>query len=152
MRLYYSLIAALLLSATPVFAEEAATVVNIHPAGLEGTKQGVKQFVGVSGKNAGAKGISMNKVVIPAGGSAEPHTHSDYESTIYLLKGKVRTYYGEGLKQSIVSEAGDFIYIPANMLHYPVNLSKTEEAIAIVARNDPDEQEHVVLYEGAKPE
>jgi uncharacterized RmlC-like cupin family protein len=30
--------------------------------------------------------------------------------------------------------------------HQPVNLSTTEPAIAIVARNDPEEQEHVVLY------
>jgi uncharacterized RmlC-like cupin family protein len=28
----------------------------------------------------------------------------------------------------------------------PVNLSETEEVIAVVARNDPNEQESVVLY------
>ena len=28
----------------------------------------------------------------------------------------------------------------------PFNLSDAEPAIAIVARNDPNEQEHVVLY------
>jgi uncharacterized RmlC-like cupin family protein len=30
--------------------------------------------------------------------------------------------------------------------HQPFNLSDTEPAIAIVTRNDPDEQEHVVVY------
>jgi uncharacterized RmlC-like cupin family protein len=30
--------------------------------------------------------------------------------------------------------------------HQPINLSDTEPAIAIVARNDPNEQEHVELY------
>ncbi|MFO1241947.1 MAG: cupin domain-containing protein [Rickettsiales bacterium] len=125
-------------------------VVNIHPEAIT-SKQGLKQFVGVSRKNSGATGISMNKVVIPPGGAAKPHSHSNFESTIYVMKGRVRTYYGKDLKDSIVSEAGDFIYIPPNTPHYPVNLSKTEEAIGIVARTDPEEQEHVMMYEGELP-
>lgn len=120
-------------------------VANIHPKAIT-SKQGLKQFVGVSGDNSDAKGISMNKVVIPPGGSAAAHTHSDYESTIYVLKGRVKTYYGEGLKQSVVSKAGDFLYIPPGVPHRPVNLSKTESAIGIVARTDAHEQEHVILY------
>ena len=31
--------------------------------------------------------------------------------------------------------------------HQPVNLSETETARAIVVRNDPNEQEHVILYD-----
>ena len=31
--------------------------------------------------------------------------------------------------------------------HQPVNLSETEAARAIVVRNDPNEQEHVILYD-----
>src|SRR4029079_14700067 len=46
---------------------------------------------------------------------------------------------------SVVNEAGDFIFIPPDVPHQPINLSNTEPAIAIVARNDPDEQEHVIL-------
>jgi uncharacterized RmlC-like cupin family protein len=30
--------------------------------------------------------------------------------------------------------------------HQPFNLSDTEPAIAIVARSDPNEQEHTILY------
>jgi uncharacterized RmlC-like cupin family protein len=45
----------------------------------------------------------------------------------------------------VVNEAGDFIFIPPDVPHQPVNLSNTEPAIAIVARNDPNEQEHVIL-------
>jgi len=44
------------------------------------------------------------------------------------------------------NEAGDFIYIPAGLPHQPTNLSDTEAAHAIVSRNDPNEQENVVLY------
>ena len=37
------------------------------------------------------------------------------------------------------------MYIPANVPHLPYNLSKTEPAVAVVARTDPNEQESVVL-------
>ncbi len=116
--------------------------------GVEATKskQVLPMFPGISGKTAGAKGLSLLKVVIPPGGSAEAHRHSGYESAIYLIQGRVETRYGENLKKSVVNHAGDFIFIPADVPHKPVNLSKTESAIAIVARNDANEQEHVVPY------
>ena len=72
--------------------------------------------------------------------------HKGFESAVYLLQGRVETRYGEGLKKSVVNVAGDFIFIPPDVPHQPFNLSDTEPAIAIVARNDPNEQEHVVLY------
>ena len=111
------------------------------------TRQKLPNFVGISGKTAGAKGLSMNLVIIPPGAAAEPHFHKDYESAVYVLKGRVETRYGEGLKESVITEAGDFVFIPPDLPHQPVNLSKTEAAQAIVVRNDPDEQEHVILYD-----
>jgi uncharacterized RmlC-like cupin family protein len=111
------------------------------------TRQKLPNFVGISGKTAGAKGLSMHLVIIPPGAAAEPHFHKDYESAVYVLKGRVETRYGEGLKESVITEAGDFVFIPPNLPHQPVNLSKTAAAQAIVVRNDPDEQEHVILYE-----
>ena len=72
--------------------------------------------------------------------------HKGFESAIYILQGRVETRYGEGLKNSVVNVAGDFLFIPPDVPHQPINLSDTEPAIAIVARNDPNEQEHVELY------
>jgi uncharacterized RmlC-like cupin family protein len=120
-----------------------AEIITIHPTATSDTKQGLPVFVGISGKNAGTKHISMNKVVIPAGKSAKAHLHKGYESVIYIIKGRVKTLYGEGLKKSVINEAGDFLYIPADLPHKPINLSDTEEAVAIVARTDPNEQESV---------
>jgi uncharacterized RmlC-like cupin family protein len=88
----------------------------------------------------------MNMVVIPAGGKAEPHYHRGYETAIYILKGRVETRYGKDLARSVVHEEGDFLFIPPGLPHQPVNLSATETALAIVARNDPGEQESVVPY------
>ena len=120
-----------------------AEIITVRPSATTGTKQGLPIFQGISGQNAGAKGISMNKVIIPPGGAAKAHRHKGYESVIYLIKGRVQTFYGEGLKKSVINEAGDFLYIPADLPHKPINLSTTEAAEAIVARTDPDEQESV---------
>jgi len=54
--------------------------------------------------------------------------------------------YGEGLKESVVTEKGDFLFIPPGVPHQPINLSDTEPALAIVSRNIATEQEPVVLY------
>lgn len=122
---------------------EEAEIVVIKPDASVGSKQGLPVFQGISGQNAGAKGISMNRVVIPPGGSAKAHVHKGYESVVYLIKGRVKTLFGEGLKKSVINETGDFLYIPADLPHKPINLSDTEAAEAIVARTDPNEQESV---------
>ena len=54
--------------------------------------------------------------------------------------------FGEGLKESVITEQGDFLFIPPGVPHQPVNLSDTEPALAIVSRNIASEQEPVVLY------
>ena len=140
------------LAGTPAMADDAAKastsdVISVRPAESVMTRQKLPGFVGVSEKTTGAKGLSMNLIVIPPGGQAEAHTHQGFESAVYLLKGKVKTLYGPDLKKSVINEAGDFLFIPPDVPHQPINLSTTEEAVAIVSRNDPREQEHVVLYQ-----
>lgn len=124
-------------------------IVVVRPAAEIMSRQGLPFFVGISRDTAGARGICMNLVIIPPGGAAEPHLHRGHETVIYLLRGRVETRYGRGLQESVINEAGDFIYIPADVPHQPVNLSATEPAQALVARNDPDEQENVVPYDPA---
>lgn len=137
-------------SSTPGCSDQhPSEIVTVRPDAETLTRQRLPYFVGISQTTVGAKGISMNLVVIPPGGSAEPHFHRDYETAIYLIKGRVETRYGAGLKQSIINEAGDFIFIPPGVPHQPYNLDTTEPAHALVARNDPNEQENVVLYDPA---
>ena len=126
-----------------------ASVITVRPTEEIMTRQRLPNFVGVSAETAGSRGLCMNMVIIPAGGAAEPHYHDGFETAIYLMKGRVETLYGAGLRQSVINEAGDFIFIPPGVPHQPRNLSDTEAAIAIIARNDPKEQESVVLYDPA---
>jgi uncharacterized RmlC-like cupin family protein len=121
-------------------------VVVVRPTAEIMSRQQLPYYVGISEVTAGAKNISMNLIVIPPGGAAEPHLHKGYETAIYLLKGRADTRYGEQLRNSVICQEGDFIYIKADVPHQPINLSTTEPVLALVARNDANEQEHVVTY------
>jgi len=121
-------------------------IVTVRPKETTGTKQQLSSFVGISEKTAGSTGLCMHKIIIPPGGSAVAHIHDGYETAIYVIQGRAKTLYGEGLSESVINQAGDFIFIPANVPHQPTNLSDTEEVVAIVARNDPNEQESVIPY------
>ena len=122
-------------------------IITVRPTVTTTTVQRLPNYVGISEQTAGSTGLSMNLVVIPAGAKADPHVHLGYETAIYLLKGRVETRYGDKLAKTVVNEAGDFIFIPAGVPHQPINLSETEAALAIVARNDANEQEHVKPYQ-----
>ena len=125
----------------------AAEVKAVRPAAEVLTKQRLPYFVGVSGATVGARGLSMHIVVIAPGARAEPHAHRGHETAIYVLEGRVETRYGEGLAASVISEPGDFLFIPPGVPHEAINCSASEPARAIVARNDAAEQDNVVPYQ-----
>jgi uncharacterized RmlC-like cupin family protein len=134
-------------SRTTAIAE--AELVTVRPDATVMTRQRLSYFVGVSGLSANAGGIAMNLAVIPPGVAAAPHLHKGFETAIYVLDGEVETRYGPGPAKSVINRAGDFLFIPAGVPHQPVNLSATEPARAIVARNDANEHESVVPYDPA---
>ncbi|MFM0306425.1 cupin domain-containing protein [Paraburkholderia sp. RL17-383-BIF-A] len=132
-----------------VLRDARAPVVKVRPDREMATTQRLPYFVGISAGTAGTTGLSMYMVVVPPGGHAEPHFHADYETAIYMLEGKIETRYGPGLRESVITEAGDFLFIPPGVPHQPFNLDANTAARAIVARNHADEHERVVPYDPA---
>jgi uncharacterized RmlC-like cupin family protein len=118
----------------------------IRPGPEATERQHLDYFLGVSGDTCGATRLAMHLVVVPPGAAAEPHYHDGYETAIYQLEGRVETRFGETLERSVVTEAGDFLFVPPGVPHQAVNLSETERAVALIARNDAGEQERVVPY------
>ncbi len=122
------------------------TVQALRPDRGVMTRQRLPYFIGISGETVGARGLSMHIVVIPPGARAEPHKHVGYETGIYVLEGRVCTRWGPALEHEIISEPGDFLFVPPDVPHEAINLSTTEVARAVVARNDPAEQDKVEPY------
>ena len=123
------------------------TVVTVSTPKEVMTQQSLPYFIGISKETTGARGLSMNLVVIPPGAQADCHFHKNFETGIYVLKGEVLTRYGRRLEHSVINKVGDFLFIPPGLPHQPSNCSNTEPAIGVVVRNDPNEQENVVPYE-----
>ncbi len=71
--------------------------------------------------------------------------------SIVTVRPRASTATRQRLEQRVVNGPGDFLFIPPGVLHQPINLSATEPAIAIVARNHPQEQEHVELLAPPAP-
>jgi uncharacterized RmlC-like cupin family protein len=129
-------------------SDTAPRVQRIEPRQEVATLQRLPYFVGLSGQSVGATGLSMHLVVIPPGGRSEPHLHLGYETGIYVLEGEVLTRWGAALENQTVSRAGEFLFIPPGIPHEAVNLSATQPARAVVARNDPCEQDKVQAWPG----
>jgi uncharacterized RmlC-like cupin family protein len=102
---------------------------------------------GLSEKNVSAKQLSMNVATIPPGGVALAHIHVGFEVMLYILQGRVRHEYGEGLRHVVENQAGDFIFIEPGVPHEVFNVSDTEPVVAVVARSDPSEWQHIVPYQ-----
>ncbi len=111
---------------------------------------GIEYKKGLSAKNTPARKLSMNVATIPPGGVARAHIHVDFDVMLYILQGRVRHEYGPGLKTVIDNQAGDFIYIEPGVPHEVFNLSTTEPVVAVVARSDAEEWEHIIPY--SRPE
>ena len=89
---------------------------------------------GIATEVCGSRGLWVGYVSSPPGSSGAHH-HGDAESGIYVLHGSIRLHFGDGLERSIDAETGDFIYVPSNTVHVEENLSLSEPAELIVARN-----------------
>jgi len=108
---------------------------------------GIQYRTGLSAKNVPATQLSMNVATIPPGGVAAAHIHVDFEVMLYILQGRVRHEFGPALEHAIENEAGDFIFIEPGIPHEVFNVSKTEPVVAVVARSDASEWEHIIPFE-----
>jgi uncharacterized RmlC-like cupin family protein len=130
-----------------VEAEGHDGILVVRGSGTHRAWNNIRYKTGLSGKNVGARKLSMNVATIPPGGVAYAHVHVDFEVMLYILEGRVRHEYGPNLRYSVENAAGDFIFIEPGIPHEVFNLSDTEPVIAVVARSDASEWENIVNYD-----
>ena len=84
---------------------------------------------------------------MPPGIRAKAHLHAEHKSAAYVVSGEIEMLHGDKLQHHAVIRTGEFLYIPAGVPHLPFNPNQME-AIVVLARTDPNEQESVVLLPG----
>ncbi len=127
-----------------VSGEMPKTCQKLRPESTYAGKQGFNYFEGIARETTGSQSICMHLLRIPPGGRAKAHMHESHETAIYVLEGAAIMYWGDQLEHLMETNAGDLIYIPAGMPHLPMNTGNVE-AVAVIARTDPHEQESVKL-------
>lgn len=103
---------------------------------------GMQRAAGVSAKTCGSSEVWMGEVATAPGFRSGAHHHGDVESAIYVASGRCRFRWGEHLEHSADAAAGDFIFVPALVVHQEINVSDREPVVFIVARGS---QENVVV-------
>lgn len=97
---------------------------------------GFKRTWGVSKSLSGSSTLSLGHGKLGVGMRANAHSHS-VETAIEILKGKARVFFGRGLASFEDVNAGDYITIPADVVHCPETLGD-EDMEYVVARASGD--------------
>ena len=104
------------------------------------------RMAGVSEFLTGSTGIHMAIATVPPGRCSTAHYHVNCESALYVISGNGIFLSGANLEKEEVISPGDFIFVPPEANHQPVNTSADQNLVFIVARNAPVET--VVELEG----
>jgi len=99
---------------------------------------GLQRFEAISSRLSGAGKLWMGLSVLPAGSKTGVHHHGESETALYVLSGVGRWWVGENLDQAREAHAGDFVFIPPEVVHWEENGSETEPVHMIVARSTQD--------------
>jgi uncharacterized RmlC-like cupin family protein len=118
--------------------------------GGAGQNDAMERTIVVSRDTVGSRGLYTSIVTTAPGGRTEIHHHGDCETSIYILRGRARFYSGDGLREILEADAGDFIYVPAHEVHVEENVSMTDELVVLLSRNCDRSIVHYV--EGTLPE
>jgi uncharacterized RmlC-like cupin family protein len=106
---------------------------------------GIHYQQGLSAKNVGSTALSVNVATVPPGAIAYAHLHGGFEVMLYIVQGRVKHTFGEGLAQEVVNETGDFIFIKPGVPHEVFNIGDGP-LVALAALSTADEWNKIVNY------
>lgn len=118
--------------------------------GNAGQNADMERAIAVSRDTVGSRGLYSSIVTTAPGGRTEVHHHGECETSIYILHGRARFYSGEGLRDVVIAEEGDFIYVPAHEVHVEENASNADDLVVLLSRNCDASVVHYV--EGTIPD
>ena len=83
-------------------------------------------------------------VTVDPATSTGAHHHGDCDSVVCVTNGRITIRWGERLEKREEAGSGDFIFIPAQVVHQEINESDTTPVTSIVVRSGDNVVENVV--------
>ena len=108
--------------------------------------RGVVGGAEISQATAGAQNIYMGVFRVPPAARSRPHYHERCESSVYMVSGRLRVRWGDHLEREVILQPRDLVYVPPRETHLLENVSDTEPAEYVVARDSPQEDAVVVPW------
>jgi uncharacterized RmlC-like cupin family protein len=62
------------------------------------------------------------------------HHHGEHETSLYVVRGRMRLEFGPGGRESVEASAGQFLHVPAHTVHRELNPHDSEISTAVIAR------------------
>jgi uncharacterized RmlC-like cupin family protein len=118
----------------------------VKPGPDRDVPRGVVGGAEISQATAGAHNIYMGRFRVPPAAQSRPHYHADCESAVYMLSGRLRVRWGDRLQEELELEPGDMVYVPPRETHVLENISDSEPADYVVARDSPLEDAVIVPW------
>ena len=111
-------------------------VVKAQPPSTTVQTRGMERVPGVTADTVGASRLWLGTVTAAPNEKGPPHHHGEAETGVYVLRGRLRVYFGEDFKEFVEAGPGDFIWVPPYVHHVEEN-PYDDEYEAVLARS-PD--------------
>jgi uncharacterized RmlC-like cupin family protein len=113
----------------------------VHRDALDGhTAQtmGMIRDVAFDAANPDAAHLSAFRSTVEPGAATGAHHHGDQETVLYIVSGSARFRWGERLEHVAEAGPGDFVFVPAHVIHQEVNASAEAQTVWAVVRSGVD--------------
>lgn len=95
---------------------------------------GMRRAAAIDRASVGSENLWVGRVTVSPATSTGPHHHGACDSVVCITAGRVTVRWGERLQERAEAGPGDFIYIPAHLVHQEIN-EGTEDVDSIVIRS-----------------
>ena len=119
---------------------EAPHIRVVHPAEHSpGTAQtpGSQRLAAISAELGIAAGMWAGTFRVEPGARTGIHHHGPQETIVYVLAGEALLRWGTRGEHTATVRPGDFLHVPAHVIHQEINPSPTEPFHWVVVRSSP---------------
>jgi uncharacterized RmlC-like cupin family protein len=96
---------------------------------------GLIREVAFDARNPDATTLSAFRSRVLPGAATGAHHHGDQETVLYVISGIARYRWGGRLDHVVEAGPGDFVFIPAHIIHQEINASDDLETVWAVVRS-----------------
>jgi uncharacterized RmlC-like cupin family protein len=105
----------------------------------------MRRLAAVDRDTCASERLWVGVVTVDPATSSGAHHHGECDSVVCVTGGRITIRWGERLEHTAQAGPGDFIYIPANLVHQEVNESDSETVDSIVIRSGDNVVVNVVM-------